>query len=181
MSKKVLIISTSLRTNSNSEILAKEFEKGAIDAGNSVEFISLKDKNIKYCIGCLACQNTQKCVIKDDVAPLIEKVKNADSVVFATQIYYYEMSGQMKTFLDRCNPLYTTNYNFRDIYFISTAAEDGDHVPQRAINGLQGWIDCYENSHLKGSVFGGGINDAGAAAIAKDILKQAYDMGASIK
>ena len=50
--KKVLIISTSLRGNSNSDILARECEKGARDAGLDVEYVSLKEKEIKYCIGC---------------------------------------------------------------------------------------------------------------------------------
>ena len=48
MSKKVLIISASLRNNANSEILARETERGAKDAGHEVEFISLKDKEIKF-------------------------------------------------------------------------------------------------------------------------------------
>ena len=56
MGKNVLIISTSLRAGSNSDILARECERGAKEAGNEVEFISLKGKQIKYCIGCLACQ-----------------------------------------------------------------------------------------------------------------------------
>ena len=56
MMKKVLVISTSLRAGSNSELLAKEFEKGAKEAGNAVEFVSLKDKNIAFCKGCMACQ-----------------------------------------------------------------------------------------------------------------------------
>ena len=47
--KKVLIISTSIRNGSNSELLAKEFEKGAKEAGHDVEFVSLKDKNIAFC------------------------------------------------------------------------------------------------------------------------------------
>ena len=56
--KKVLIISTSLRHDANSEILAKETERGAKDAGHNVEFITLKDKTIQFCKGCLACQNS---------------------------------------------------------------------------------------------------------------------------
>ena len=93
MTKKILIVSSSLRGGSNSEILAHEAEKGAIDAGNVVEFINLKGKEIKFCIGCLACQKTLKCVQKDDMADLIGKVQNADAIIFATPIYYYEMSG----------------------------------------------------------------------------------------
>ena len=54
--KKVLIISTSLRNNSNSEILAHQTEQGAKDAGHEVEFVSLKDKNIQFCKGYFACQ-----------------------------------------------------------------------------------------------------------------------------
>ena len=63
-------------------------------------------------------------VLKDDVPEIMTKVKEAEVVVFATPIYYYEMSGQMKTLLDRLNPLYNSDYRFRDIYMIATAAED---------------------------------------------------------
>lgn len=91
MKKKVLIISTSLRGGSNSEILAKECEKGAKAAGHDVQFLSLKEKEIKYCIGCLSCQRSGSCVIKDDVADILEIVRKAEVIVFATPIYYYEM------------------------------------------------------------------------------------------
>lgn len=94
MSKKVLIISTSLRTQSNSDILARECQEGAIDAGHEVEYVSLKGKDIKYCIGCLTCMKSGCCVLKDDVAEIMEKVKEAEVIVYATPIYYYEMSNE---------------------------------------------------------------------------------------
>mgnify|MGYP000537358448 CR=1 FL=1 len=56
MAKKVLVVSTSLRGNSNSEILAKECERGAKDSGHEVEFVSLRGKDIRFCIGCMTCQ-----------------------------------------------------------------------------------------------------------------------------
>ena len=96
MAKKVLIISTSLRGGSNSDILAKECEKGAKEAGHEVEYISLKGKDIKFCIGCLNCQTKGICVLKDDVAEIMEKVLAAEVIVYATPIYYYEMSGQIE-------------------------------------------------------------------------------------
>ena len=133
MGKRVLIISTSLRGGSNSDILAKECEKGAMEAGHEVEYISLKGKEIKYCIGCLSCQSKGACVLKDDVAEIMDKVKKAEIIVFATPIYYYEMSGQMKTLLDRLNPLYPTDYKFREIYMIATAAEDEDSTFEKAL------------------------------------------------
>ena len=55
MSRKVLIVSSSLRANSNSELLAREAERGARDAGHEVEFVSLKDKDIRFCKGWIAC------------------------------------------------------------------------------------------------------------------------------
>ena len=91
MAKKVLIISTSLRGGSNSDILANECAKGAKEAGHDVELLSLKGKDIKYCIGCLSCQRNGMCVLKDDVADIMAKVKDAEVIVYATPIYYYEM------------------------------------------------------------------------------------------
>ncbi len=111
MSKKVLIISTSLRKNSNSEALAKAFADGAFSAGNEVETVSLMGKNIAFCKGCLACQNLGHCVIGDDALEITEKMKNAEVIAFATPIYYYEMSGQMKTLLDRANSLFRVTVN----------------------------------------------------------------------
>ncbi|MDO4383875.1 MAG: flavodoxin family protein, partial [Eubacteriales bacterium] len=157
MAKKILIISTSLRGGSNSEILAKECQRGAEEAGNEVEFISLKGKEIKYCVGCLSCLKTGGCVHKDDVAEIMEKVQGAEVIVFATPIYYYEMSGQMKTLLDRLNPLFAKDYSFRDIYMIATAAEEHEGTFDKAYNGLQGWVDCFEKATLKGIVEGPGI------------------------
>lgn len=110
--KKVLVISTSLRPRSNSEALADEFVRGAQEAGNEVEKVTLRGKDIRFCKGCLVCQKTQECVIKDDDAPaIVRKMYEADAICFATPIYYYEMSGQMKTLLDRANPLYTMDYH----------------------------------------------------------------------
>ena len=177
---KILIISTSLRGGSNSEYLAKECERGAKDAGNDVEFLSLKGKEIKYCIGCLACQETGKCVIKDDVSEFIEKVKNADILVFATPIYYYEMSGQMKTLLDRLNPLYPADYKFRKVYMIVAAAEDGDFVSEKAYSGLRGWVDCFEKAELCGILTGGGIEKPNEAKNHTDVIKNAYEMGKNL-
>ena len=88
MSKKVIVLSTSLRSSSNSELLAKSFVEGAKESGNEVGYISLKNKDIRFCIGCLTCQKTGHCVIKDDVAGIMDSVINADVVVWASPIYY---------------------------------------------------------------------------------------------
>ncbi len=180
MSKNVLVISTSLRNQSNSEALADSFLEGAKSGNNRVEKITLKEKTIAFCRGCLACQKTKKCTIHDDAVTIAEKMCHADVIAFATPIYYYEMSGQMKTLLDRANSLFSSDYSFRDIYMLTTAAEDGADVPEKAISGLNGWIDCFDKASLAGTVFAGGVNDTGEID-GHPSLKKAYAMGAAIR
>ena len=178
---KVIVFTASLRAKSNSDILGERLIAGARDAGHEVEHISLKGKKLGFCIGCLSCQKTHKCVIKDDAVDIAEKVRNADTLVFVTPIYYYEMSGQMKTLLDRMNPLYSSDYRFRNVYMLSVAADDAETTPDKAVSGLQGWIDCFEKAELAGSIFFGGINDAGEAACRTDELERAYEFGKGLE
>lgn len=189
--KRVLVISTSPRLRSNSDALAEEFVRGAKDAGNEVEKITVRDKTIGFCKGCLVCsmKNRAKefndgeggkiCIIQDDMSEIIQKMHDADVICWATPIYYYEMSAQMKVVIDRGNPLYTSDYHFRDIYMLTSAAEDEDTVPQRAVAGLTGWVDCFENATLRGTVFAGGVNAPGDI---KDhpSLQKAYEMGRNL-
>ena len=84
-------------------------------------------------------------------------MRTADVIAFATPIYYYEMSGQMKTLLDRANSLFSSKYAFQDIYLLTAAAENEETAADGAINGLQGWIDCFEKAHLSGTVFAGKV------------------------
>ena len=177
---KVLVITTSLRAKSNSDLLAACVIDGAKEAGHTVEQISLKGKKLNFCIGCLACQKTQKCVLQDDAIAIAEKVKDAETLVFITPIYYYEMSGQMKTLLDRLNPLYSTDYKFRKVYMLSVAAEDEAFVPEKAVSGLQGWVDCFEKAELSGSLFCGGITDAGEAETNNAAKSAAYEFGKAL-
>lgn len=179
MNKKVLIISASLRKGGNSEKLADEFIRGAKEAGHDVEKISFVDKSIGFCKGCLACAKLNHCVIPDDAVEIAKKMGESDIIAFATPIYYYEMCGQLKTMLDRANPLYGTDYRFRDIYLLSTAADQDAVSAKRAENGLQGWIDCFPKARLAGTVFAGGVDAVGAIAN-HSALEQAYNIGKAI-
>ena len=177
--KKVIVISTSLRAGSNSDMLADRFIDGAKSAGNDVEKISLVGKNIQFCKGCLGCQKLGRCVIKDDVNDIMAKVLKADVICWATPIYYYEMSGQMKTLIDRMNAMYPLDYQFRDVYLLTTAAENEEQTPKRAESGLTGWIECFPKSRLAGTLFCGDVNDA------RDIegnpkLDEAFELGKKV-
>ena len=177
--KKILIVSTSPRKNSNSVSLALAFAVGAKAAGLEVDFVSLRGKTVNFCRGCFVCQEKQRCVIHDDADELCRKALQADVLVFATPIYYYEMSGQLKTLLDRFNPLFPSDYAFRDVYLLTAAAEDESHVPARAVSGVEGWIACFERARLAGSVFMGGVTEAGENPT-HPALEEARRMGQSV-
>lgn len=179
MSKKVFVISTSPRKGGNSDTLADAFVRGAQEAGNDVEKVTLHDKTIGFCRGCLACQSTHRCVIHDDADMIARKMLTADVLVFATPIYYYGMCGQMKTMLDRANPLFPADYQFRDIYLLAAAAKEDEHTVDGAVTGLQGWIDCFEKARLAGTVFAGGVTSVGEIQ-GHPALQKAYEMGRNL-
>lgn len=179
MSKSVLVISTSPRKGGNSDTLAEKFIRGAREAGNVVEKVTLHDKTIGFCKGCLSCQSTKRCVIHDDADVIAQKMLTADVITFATPIYYYGMCGQMKTMLDRANPLFSADYAFREIYLLAAAAEEDEHTVDGAVTGLQGWIDCFEKARLAGTVFAGGVTSVGEIQ-GHPALEKAYEMGKNV-
>lgn len=126
MSKKVLVLSGSFRKHGNSDLLCDEFIRGAKEAGHQVEKIYVNDQKINYCRGCGVCNTTHRCVQKDDMAAVLDKMVNADVIVMATPVYFYTMNGQMKTLIDRTVPRYE-EISGKDFYFI-VAAADGSHA-----------------------------------------------------
>ncbi len=177
--KNILIVNSPFRRGGNTELLAKQFEKGAAEAGNRVRTISLRDLKLQFCIGCLSCLGSGKCVLNDSVNALLPEVRDADVLVFATPVYYYSMCGQLKTFLDRLNPLYGQDNKFRQVYLLTAAAENDRAAMDGTIKGVQGWIDCFDGVRLAGVVYGIGADAVGSV---KDTAayEEAYRMGKSV-
>jgi len=179
MSKNVLILSSSPRKNGNSDILCDEFAKGAAESGNKVEKIFLKDKKINYCTGCGACtERAGRCSQQDDMTEIREKMIKADVIVFATPIYFYTMSGQMKTFIDRCCFFYTELHD-KDFYYIMTAADNDKRAMERALAEFKGFVVCLENIKEKGCIYGTGVWKK-AEVLETNAMKQAYEAGKQI-
>ena len=179
MNKKVLIISSSPRKDGNSETLAAAFAKGAREAGNQVETVYLREKQVGFCKGCFACLKLGHCVIQDDAVEIAAKMHDADVLVFATPVYYYSVCGQLKTMLDRANPLFGSDYAFTEAYLLATAAGDGRSTFDGAKKAVQGWVDCFSRCTLAGTVFAGGVNGAGEIA-GHPALEQARRMGKGV-
>ena len=179
MGKKVLVVSSSPRKNGNSETLADAFAKGAREAGHSVETVRLGEKRLGFCKGCLVCLKLGHCVIQDDAVDIAAKMYDADVLVFATPVYYYSVCGQLKTMLDRANPLYDTDYAFTKAYLLATAAEDEPETVDGTRTAVQGWVDCFPRCELAETVFAGGVNDVGDIA-GHPALEKAYQAGKSV-
>lgn len=180
MSKKVFVVSSTFRKNGNSEILANEFARGAKDAGHEVEILYLRDITMGFCKGCLACAKTGTCVIKDDMTPLVEKVAEADVLCFATPVYYYSLSGQLKTFLDRVNPLYGRNIGPKDVYFMASALDHDPAAVDTPIKDMEGWAGCFDGVELKGVVKALQTDETGDVLKFPDVLAQAYAYGKNL-
>lgn len=90
-------------------------------------FISLQNKNIKYCIGCNACQENKKCVLKDDMEEIYKYIEEADSIIIATPIYFNHITGILKNVIDRWNPFTVTeSLKGKTIYLITIGAMPED-------------------------------------------------------
>ncbi len=149
MTKKVLILSSSYRKGGNSDTLCDQFAKGAAEVGNEVEKIFVNDKNIAYCKGCGVCNTTHKCVIKDDMAEILDKMVSADVIVMATPVYFYSMNGQMKTLIDRTVPRYE-EISGKDFYFIVAAADTSHANMEKTLDGFRGFTeDCLPDAREK--------------------------------
>lgn len=176
--KKIVIITSSLRENSNSSLLAEAFKEGAEETGNSVEIISLKENRVAPCIGCSQCQVHGKCFMKDKLNEILDKIIAADVFVFASPTYYYSISGTLKNFIDRTYAKYSKIKN-KDFYYIGSSSDTSKESIDKSVETVKGFLKCVENVNLKGVIYGTGLTDPDDARYS-DVLRQAYEMGKKI-
>jgi len=179
MGKNVLIVSASPRKGGNSDLLCLQFMMGAKAQGHLVEKVNLRETKIGYCLACEHCrQHDGICVQQDDMGGILEKMVAADVIVMATPVYFYNMSGQMKTFIDRVYPVYPT-ISDKDLYFIMTAADESKQAMDTALAGFRGFVSCLGEVSEKGVVFGTGVWKIGDIK-GKTAMAQAYEMGKNV-
>ena len=102
--KNVLIVVGSAR-NGSSRHIGETAKRALMETKCNAEFIQLSDYKINYCDGCLSCDTTGACHHNDDMAGLLDKVKSANGVIFISPTRWSLLSGDMKVFMDRWNPL----------------------------------------------------------------------------
>lgn len=178
-SKKVLILSASPRRKGNSQILCDKFKEGVKSAGHQVKMIRLSDKKINFCKACDACmKNGGFCVQRDDMGDILKAYQQADILVLATPVYFYGISAQMKTFIDRTYPIWQ-NLGHKDVYYIISAGLEEDII-KRSLGDLDGFVEHLDDSKVKGRIYATNVMDAGLVKEEKDLLERAYEMGKSI-
>ena len=99
---KILGIIGSKRKNGNTSILANKALEAAKLEGAEVESIYLGEHNIKGCTGCQGCEGNYKCVINDDMQKIYPKLIEADAIILGSPTYFYNVTSDVKAFIDRC-------------------------------------------------------------------------------
>ena len=109
MKKKVLILNGATRKNGNTDIIINKIIEGADNSEVEIEQINVRDKNIEDCIGCYVCHKKDKCSINDDMNEIYNSINNSDTIVFASPIYWWGVTGIMKVLIDRLYFYYSEN------------------------------------------------------------------------
>lgn len=177
--KNVLILSGSPRRGGNSDILCDEFARGAAERGNYVEKIRVSDKKIGYCHACYYCRdNGGACVLKDDMAEVLQKMIDADVIVLASPVYFYSIDAQLKAVIDRTLARWTEVKN-KEFYYIITCADGAKQSVMTTLGCLRAYADCVSGAIERGVIYGTGVYQKGEVK-ASPAMKQAYEMGRSV-
>lgn len=176
--KKILIIEASPRKRGNSDLLTDELIRGASENGCLTEKVYLRDLKIRPCMACYACRANGKCVIKNDAESVLEKMMDSDVIVLASPVYFYSMSAQLKTLIDRTLPVYTRIKN-KDFYFIITAAAKKEMM-ERTADAMRGFTDCLPRSDVKAVIYGEGVYQKGEV-LGTEASRKAYRCGKEIR
>lgn len=176
---KIIVLMGSPNRNGSTSILTEHFKKGAEEAGHTVEVIDVCHADIHPCIGCVRCGYEGPCVQKDDVEQIRAKLLHADMVVFATPLYYYGMTAQLKAAVDRfC--AYNSSLNGRHLRSALLAvAWNADDWTFEALTAHYQTLVRYINFRDCGMVLGYGCGTPSMTR-ASQYPQQAYELGRSL-
>lgn len=152
--------------------------RGAIKSGNSVEKIRVAEQNISYCKACYACKGTGSCIIKDDMAQILQKMIDADVIVLASPVYFYSIDAQLKALIDRTVARWLEVKN-KEFYYIMTAADEERESMDTTLACFRGYADCVEGAKEMGVIYGTGAYEKGEIRNS-NCMKQSYEMGKNV-
>ncbi len=136
---KTLVITGSPHKNGTTALLANEFIAGAEEAGGQVVRFDAAFKNVHPCIACEKCHSGNGgCVFKDDMERLNPELLEADAVVFISPIYYYGMSAQIKSVIDRFYANDAALHSAKKCALLLAFADETDESAEGAIASYKG-------------------------------------------
>lgn len=176
---KIIVFAGSARKGGNTELLAKAFAEGA-GLRHEVEMISVSDVEVGPCIGCNTCFEREdgSCFQKDDMAVIYEKMKWADIAVFASPVYFYGISAQLKALVDRFHTPMRNTFNIRKLGLILVGAAELPDLFDPIITQYQMILDFFGLEDA-GRVLVRGVKDKGDV-LGTDGLKRAFEMGKAL-
>lgn len=182
MGKKIVVLEGSPRKGGNTDLLSDELIRGAEENGHTVTKFYLAQKNIHPCMGCNACRRTEEhnCIFKekDDFEEIVHAVIAADVLVLASPVYFYGMTAQMKTAIDR---FYAREDEVHDktAYFVTTCIAPSKEYIETITACFRGLISCFQNIQEGGIVAGFGTKEKGDVK-SKQAMHEAYQLGKCI-
>ena len=173
---KITVLMGSPNRKGSTSILVEQFKKGAELAGHICDVIDVCHATIHPCIGCVRCGYEGPCVQKDDVEQIREKLLQSDMVVFATPLYYYGMTAQLKAVIDRfC--AYNSSLNRRHLKSaLLSVAWNSDDWTFEALTAHYKTLVRYLNLEDMGMVLGHGCGTP-CMTRSSTYPKRAYDLG----
>ncbi|WP_432664970.1 flavodoxin family protein [Wukongibacter baidiensis] len=134
---KILSVLGSPNKNGNTGVLLEEYLKGIKENHSDIEIknIFLQDKKTSGCRGCDACKSGKidGCIIQDDMNEMYGDIEASEVIVFATPIYFFSMTAQLKSFIDRMYALDSQAWRGKKIVLLTTYGGE-DEVSSGAIN-----------------------------------------------
>lgn len=175
--KSVLILSSSPRRGGNSEQLCLQFKKGAEEAGNTVEMLNINDYDIRY-FDQREYDREASAALTDDAAAIIAKMKDADVIVLSSPVYFNNITGQMKTLIDRVYG-YEKDLGGKEFFYISTSTDRSDEGVNCVFDAFHGFAVCLYESVERGVIKGNGARNRGDID-SHPAMQQAYEMGKTV-
>lgn len=173
---KITVLFGSPNRHGSTSILVENFVRGATEAGHECEVLDVCHMNIHPCRGCVACGYEGPCVQKDDVEQIRAKLVASEMVVFATPLYYYGMSAQLKIVVDRfC--AYNSSLNSKHLKSaLLTVAWNADDWTFEALEAHYKTLVRYINFEDKGMILGYGCGSPAMTQRSR-YPEEAYKLG----
>ena len=131
----------------NTEFVLKRILTKAEEFGSSSELVLLREKRIEFCKGCLSCDSSGECSIRDDMQTIYSKLEEADLVILGSPNYFHNVSGMMKDFIDRLLPFYYADkMKDKKMVIVIVGASDKTDAVKKSISCVEETIDLLKAS-----------------------------------